>query len=70
MNFLKNKNIKNFKWCILFYYNKNRNVFEIWNYYIKHSYTEINKNIKKIINSNKIPDFSNMDDVADLFVKN
>ena len=45
-------------------------MFEIRNYYIKHSYTDINKNIKKIVNSNKIPDFSNLNDVSELFLKN
>ena len=37
---------------------------------MKQTFTSINKNIKKMLNSNKIPDFSKMQDVADLFLKN
>ena len=70
MKYFKKKNVKTFKRAVLFYYNRSINIFEIWNYYIKHSYTDINKNIKKIVNSNKIPDFSNLNDVSELFLKN
>lgn len=43
---------------------------EIRNYYIKQAFTNINPNIKKMLNSNKIPDFSSMNDVGELFAKN
>ena len=37
---------------------------------MKHTFTGINKNIKKILNSKKLPDLSKLDDIGDLFVKN
>ena len=51
----------------MFYYNEKKNVVEIRNYYIKKGYTNVNPNIKKMLNSNKIPDFSSLNDVGELF---
>lgn len=66
-NYLKKHNAKTFKRCVMFYYNNKKNVIEIRNYYLKHSFTNINKNIKKMLNSNKIPDFSKLNDVGEMF---
>lgn len=54
----------------MFYYNSKKNVIEVRNYYLKHSFTNINKNIKKMLNSNKIPDFSTLNDVGEMFAQN
>lgn len=37
---------------------------------MKQTFTNLNPNIKKILNSNKIPDFSNLNDVGELFAQN
>lgn len=58
---------KKFKRAVFFYFNSQKNQFEIRNYFIKQTFTNINKNIKKILNSNKIPDFSNYKDVGEVF---
>ena len=69
-DYMKKKNAKTFKRCVMFYYNNKKNVVEVRNYYLKHSFTNINKNIKKMLNSNKIPDFSTMNDVGEMFAQN
>ena len=68
-SYFKQKNTKTFDRCVLFYFNKETNLFEIRNYYIKQTFTSINPNIKKMLNSNKIPDFSNFNDVGELFAE-
>lgn len=68
--YLEEHKMRNVKRNVLFHYNAEKNVIEVRNYYVKHSFTNLNNNIKKILNSNKIPDFSSMNDVSDLFVKN
>ena len=67
LSYFKKVNAGTFRRAVLFYYDAKRNTVEVRNYYIKRAFTGMNKNIKKMINANKIPDFSQMDDVADLF---
>lgn len=67
--YFKQKNTKTFDRVVLFHFNKKANIFEIRNYYIKQTFTSINPNIKKMLNSNKIPDFSNFTDVGELFAE-
>lgn len=69
LSYFNKVNAGTFKRAILFYYDSEKNTVEIRNYYIKRAFTGLNKNIKKILNANKIPDFSQMEDVADLFAK-
>jgi len=70
LSYFKKVNAGTFKRAVMFYYDPRKNTVEIRNYYIKRAFTGVNKNIKKMLNANKIPDFSQMDDVADLFVDN
>lgn len=70
LSYHKKNNANSFKRCVMFYYNDSKNQVEIRNYYLKHTFTNINKNIKKMLNSNQIPDFSSMNDVGDLFTQN
>lgn len=69
LSYFKNLNAGTFKRAILVHFDEKKGSIEIRNYYIRRNYSGINKNIKKIVNSNKLPDFSKMEDVADLFVK-
>lgn len=69
LSYFKKVNAGTFKRAILFNYDPKRNTIEVRNYYIRRAFTGINKNIKKMLNANKIPDFSQMEDVADLFAK-
>ncbi len=70
LSYFKKINAKTFKRCVMFYFNRKTNSIEVRNYFIRRSFTGISNNIKKILNTNKIPNFSNMDDIADLFVEN
>ena len=66
----KNLSASTFKRAVMFYFNKELGVVEVRNYYIRRTFTGVAKNIKKIINNNTIPNFENMNDIADLFVDN
>ena len=66
----KNMNANSFKRCVFFYFNKEKNVVELRNYFIKKHITDINKNLKKMLNDGHIPNFENVNDVADLFAGN
>ena len=66
----KNMNANSFKRCVFFSYNKQKEVVEMRNYFIKKHITDINKNFKKIINSSYIPNFENVNDVGDLLINN
>jgi len=70
LSYFKKINAKTFKRAVMFYLNRKTNCIEVRNYFIRRTFTGINNNIKKILNTNKIPNFSNMDDIADLFVEN
>jgi ribosome biogenesis protein SSF1/2 len=66
----KNLTANSFKRCVFFYYSKEKNIVEVRNYYMKKSFTEINKNFKKILNSGFLPNFANVNDVGDLLIGN
>lgn len=66
----KNLTANSFKRCVFVLYNKAKGVVEIRNYYLKKAFSEINKSIKKMLNSNALLDFGKFDDVGDLLVGN
>lgn len=70
LTYFKKINAKTFKWSVLFYLNPATKMIEIWNYYIKRTFTGINNNLKKILNSNAIPNFEKLQDIGDLFADN
>ena len=66
----KNLTANSFKRCVFFYYNKTKELVEVRNYYMKKTFTEINKSFKKILNNGFIPNFSGVNDVGDLLIGN
>lgn len=66
----KNLTANSFKRCVFIYHNKQKGVVEIRNYFLKKAFSDINKSIKKMLNSNVIPDFNKVEDVGDLLVGN
>ena len=70
LSYFKDVKANTFKRCVMFYFNKKTNQVEIRNYFMRRTFTGMNNNIKKIVNTNQIPNFANLDDVADLFVEN
>ena len=64
----KNK-ISKIKRIILIHYEAKTKLVEIRNYQLKRLFTGIGKGIKKIVNSDKIPDMADINDIADLFSK-
>lgn len=66
----KNLTANSFKRCVFIYFNKAKGVVELRNYYLKKAFSDINKSIKKMLNSNVIPDFGKVEDAADLLVGN
>jgi ribosome biogenesis protein SSF1/2 len=61
---------KNAKRVVLFTYNADKNVFELRNYHIKKSFSGMNKGIKKLLNNERLMDFSKVGDVSELFLAN
>jgi ribosome biogenesis protein SSF1/2 len=66
----KNLTANSFKRCVFVYLNKEKGVVEVRNYYLKKAFTDVNKSIKKMLNSNAILNFGKVDDVGDLLIGN
>lgn len=61
-------NYDNCRRVVLFLFDQLKKTFEIRNYFIKKTFTGLNKGIKKLLNNEKIMDFSKVGDVSELFL--
>ena len=66
----KDANYDDCKRVVLFLYNKDKDVVELRNYYIKKTFSGMNKKIKKLLNNEKLLDFSKVSDVSEMFLAN
>ena len=70
LNVNKDADYENCRRVVLFLYNQQKGLFEVRNYYVKKTFSGMNKKIKKLLNDEKLMDFSKVNDVSDLFLAN